>query len=205
MTDPLPVKYTGPSMNPTLKAGDVLMTIPYEDRKIRVGDIVVFQPSEEMRHVVHRVVSYDSCGVKTRGDNNSKADPYVIPPSRIIGKVVALQRGNINITIHGGPRGSIYANILLITKRINVILSKILHPAYHWLSQKGFLRRFLSPLLKTKVLYFKRHGNVEMQILIGRRVVARRLPGDSEWRISRPYRLVIDVTSLSGKPSVPKQ
>jgi signal peptidase I len=203
MTRPLPVNYTGPSMNPTLKAGDVLTTIPYEDRKIRVGDIVVFQPSEGMRHVVHRVVSYDSCGVKTRGDNNPKADPYVMPPSRIIGKVDSVKRGNINIPICGGHRGSIYANILLITKRINVILSKILHPAYHWLSQKGFLRRILSPLLKTKVLYFKKHGSVEMQILIGRRVVARRLPGDSEWRIRRPYRLVIDETFLMDKHPVP--
>lgn len=169
MTSSLKLTYMGPSMNPTLKVGDILKVVPYQSSTIRIGDIVVFCPAGEKRPVVHRVVSIVfRGGVKTRGDNNLNIDPYVLTADGIIGRVVSVQRGSINISIHRGRRGSVYANLHLITKRINVIICRILHPAYHWISQKGFLKRILGPLLKTKIIYFKRLGGVEMQILIGR-------------------------------------
>ena len=197
MTDPLPVYYTGPSMNPTLKAGDVLMTIPYEDQKIRVGDIVVFQPSEEMGYVVHRVVSYDLCVVKTRGDNNSKVDPYVIHPNRIMGKVVALQRGNKIIPLHGGNRGTITANVRWTVKKINRVFSKILHPAYHWLARQEIFRKVLPPGFKPRLVCFRRVNGMEMQLLMGGWVIGRRLAGQNQWHIRRPFRLFIDEAQLA--------
>jgi len=202
MANPVHVKYTGPSMNPTLKAGDNLETIPYAGSKISVGDIVVFHPRERSRNVVHRVVALGFFGVKTRGDNNSEADPYVIPPNRIIGKVVAVQRGDINIPIHGGKQGSISANFLWAKNRIDLTISRMLNPAYHWLSRTGILRRLSSPFFKPSILCFKRPAGTEMQLVIGRWVIGRRFAGQNQWRIRRPFRLLVDEALLTDENSI---
>jgi len=52
----------GPSMLPTLRAGDALWVVPYDGARIRRGDVVVFCPppaaGAEVGHpVVHRVVA----------------------------------------------------------------------------------------------------------------------------------------------------
>ena len=65
-------------MNPTLKAGDGLTIIPYGNRKILVGDVVVFSRPEGNHNVVHRVVAADSEGIRTRGDNNINIDPLFV-------------------------------------------------------------------------------------------------------------------------------
>ena len=79
--------YSGPSMNPTLKAGDSLRVAPYENTRINVGDVVVFHTPERERHVTHRVISVDSRGVRTRGDNNNKTDSWLLRPDEIIGRI----------------------------------------------------------------------------------------------------------------------
>ena len=33
--------YTGPSMNPTFKAGDGLKVVPYKDKVIHPGDVII--------------------------------------------------------------------------------------------------------------------------------------------------------------------
>jgi signal peptidase I len=189
-------------MNPTLKVGDVLEAIPYEDRRILIGDVVVFHPPEGVRHVVHRVIACDSRGVRTRGDNNTKADPYVIPPSRIIGKVVTLQRGNKNIPIYGGNRGTISANVRWAAKKINSVFFKILHPAYHYLARQEIFKKVLPPCFKPRLVCFRRVNGVEMQVHMGGWVIGRRLAGQSHWHIRRPFRLLVDEALLTEENSI---
>ena len=202
MANPVHVKYTGPSMNPTLKAGDILETIPYAGSKISVGDIVVFHPREGSPNVVHRVVALASFEVKTRGDNNLEADPYVIPPNRIIGKVVSIQRGGKIIPIPGGKRGLISANYLWAKNRGDLTLSRMLIPAYHWLSETGIIRRLFAPLFKPRIFYFRHPQGIEMQLCLRRWVIGRRLPGKSQWRIKRPFRLLINEAHLPDETTV---
>jgi hypothetical protein len=189
-------------MNPTLKAGDLLRVVPDQGRKIRVGDIVVFHPPEEQRNVVHRVVSLDLRGViRTRGDNNSKIDTCGLPVDRIIGHVVSVQRGAKHILIYGGRWGSISANVRWTAKKINRVFSKILHPAYHYLAQKDIFRKVLSPCFKPRLICFKRTNGVEMQLFMGGWVIGRRLAGRAQWRIRRPFRLLIDEALLPDENS----
>ena len=195
------LNYVGPSMNPTLRAGDGMTVIPYGDSKPRVGDVVVFRSSEPDHHIVHRVLSVDSQGIRTVGDNNDSVDPWVLTPDDIVGRVVSTRRKNKDITIHGGTRGRLTLPALRTIKRANLTVSRILHPAYHWLARSGIIRRALSPLIKTQTLYFKRPNGVEIQILMGQRVVARRPPDWDSWQIPRPFRLLIDETAL---PEVPE-
>lgn len=188
--------YTGPSMNPTLKIGDGLTVIPYGDSSIRIGDVVVFHSPERERYIVHRVISVNSRGIRTKGDNNSRADSWILRPEDIVGRVISAQRKSKSITIYGGTRGRLLAPVLWTIKRINVTVSSIFRPIYHYLARTGIARKLLSRLIKTQILYFKRPDGTEMQLIMGRRVIGRYFPGKDQWLIKRPFRLFVDEKSL---------
>jgi len=183
-------------MNPSLKTGDGLSVIPYEDRKVCIGDVVVFRPPGGNHDVVHRVVSVDSEGVRTQGDNNSEVDPWVLQPGAIIGQVVSARRGSDSVTVHGGTWGRVLGPALRTKKQLNQTISRILHPAYHTLCRSGLFSSFFPLQRKTRVLSFNRSKGKELQLLLGNRVIGRRPPGRDQWHISRPFRLFIDESSL---------
>ncbi len=196
MANPVLINYIGPSMNPTLKAGDILETIPYANSRINVGDIVVFHPRKGSSHVVHRVVALGSFEVKTRGDNNIEPDPYVFSPKTIIGKVVSFQRGGKIIPIQGGKRGLISANYLWAKNRVDLNISRMLIPAYHWLSETGIIRRLFAPLFKpSNFLLPTSSGNRNATLfrtLDDWQTPSRKMP----MRIKRPFRLLINEAYL---------
>ena len=72
----------------------------------------------------------------------------------------------------------------------------LLRPAYGWLIRTGVLRRFVPGGVKTRVLSFKRPQGRELQLLMGQRVIGRRLPGKDRWHIRRPFRLIVDEATL---------
>lgn len=187
--------YTGPSMNPTLRAGDCLKVVPYEDGKIRVGDVIVFHPPGHRRCVVHRVVSVSSQGIRTGGDNNNNVDPWILSPDHIAGRVVSAQRRDRNLKIYGGLWGKMFTPVRRTKRRIGLAISRILHPVYHWLARSGIFRKVLSHRFRTQILCFQRSNGVEMQLLMCRRVIGRRLPGRG-WQIKRPFRLFVNESSL---------
>lgn len=188
--------YLGPSMNPSLKAGDGLKVVPYDDQKVRVGDVVVFRPPGGNHDVVHRVVSIGSGGVRTRGDNNSQVDPWVLQPRDIIGRVVSARRGSDTVTVRGGTWGRVLGPTLRTRKRLTQTISRILHPTYHLLARSRRISAFLPFQQKTRVLSFDRPHGKEYQLLLHNRVIGRRPPGKDRWHISRPFRLFIDESSL---------
>jgi signal peptidase I len=190
------LNYTGPSMKPTLKPGDGLRIHAYGDRKIRTGDVVVVCPTERKQHVVHRVVSIDSHGIRTRGDNNNNMDDWVLCAEEIIGQVVCANRKNRSKTIYGGLPGRIYASGLRTIKQIDLTVSRILHPVYHRLASSGIFRNLLPQQLKTHILCFKRANGIEMQLLMGKWVIGRRLTDQDRWHIRRPFRLFVDEYTL---------
>ena len=192
------ISYTGPSMNPTLKAPEKLQVVPYAGREIKRGDVAVFFPPENHRMVVHRVISVGARGCKTRGDHNRDSDPWILSPEHIVGQVVSAQLGNRWRTISGGTRGRLYS---LRLRAIYLIASKIyslLSPAYHRLAGAGILRRCLPHQVKTRVLSFHCPAGTELQLLMGRCVIGRLLPGQKEWEIRPPFRLLVDEAKLPG-------
>lgn len=89
----LPV--TGTSMLPFIQAGDYVL-VSHGERRIGCGDIVVFRKEGEL--IAHRVIGIDPSAqtgpaVYTRGDNSSLPDP-LLNPGDILGRVVALKRGD---------------------------------------------------------------------------------------------------------------
>ena len=188
--------YTGPSMNPTLRASDILHIVPYKHRRIRLGDVIVFMPSEGGRPIAHRAVSKDARGVLTRGDNNSHVDPCVLEPCRIIGQVMFAQSGDKWRRVYGGTVGRVIGNLMnvrnLIARRLSAVLNaKALGP-----SRLKIVGTWIMPRIRTRIVRFSARGGSELQVLMGSHLMARLPAGRDRWVIRRPFRLFIDEAAL---------
>ncbi len=186
-------EFNGSSMLPTLKPGDKLLVACVG--VVCVGDVVVFQLHDKL-YIAHRVVSVDSRGIITRGDNVRTHDARILQPDEITGRVVSAQRGTRHRVISGGRVGILYAKILWSVKHFATIVVRLLSPAYQTLSSSGVFRRILPASVRTRVVYFKMKDGVEMQLLVGRFVIGRRMPGWAAWQLRRPFRLFIDESAL---------
>ena len=194
------INYIGPSMKPTLKPGDQLRISPYHSQKIRRGDVVVFVPPGGMAKIIHRVIYAGSQGIKTRGDNCNQVDQWVLRPDCILGRVVWARRANRRRRIVGGLLGHLLG---VTTRTINGIdqrVSGLLNPAYEWSARRGMFRRLLPAQMTPRVISFARPEGIELQLLMGRWLIGRRLPGRSRWYIRRPFRLFVDENSLLENP-----
>ena len=189
--------YTGPSMNPTLRTGDKLYVIPYEGEKIRRGDVIAFIPPEGESKVVHRVASVNSQGIRTRGDNNNQGDPWVLSPDQVVGQVVFAKRRNAWRRVFGGLIGELFTQTIRVIRVVDSCASFLLRPAYNRLARTGIFKRWLPAHIKTRVISYTRPTGIELQLLMGRRVIGRRLPGKTQWHIQRPFRLFVSEASLS--------
>lgn len=70
------------SMRPTLPEGSIVFITPLAPGDLRVGDVVMYQiPVDDRRVVAHRVVEILDGGnhpvIRTKGDANAEADPWV--------------------------------------------------------------------------------------------------------------------------------
>jgi len=79
---------SGKSMLPTIPSGSLAITKKAFDYE--VGEIVAFVQKEGgvTKVVVHRIIEKLDNGFVIKGDNNSENDPGIIPPEKIIGKVI---------------------------------------------------------------------------------------------------------------------
>lgn len=188
-------------MNPLLKAGDGLRIISYDGKEIRPGDVIVFIPPEGDSKIVHRVVSVDSQGIRTRGDNNNQVDSWVLSPEQILGRVVSIQRRERRRRIFGGTVGRTFAGAVRAIHLLDKSLCFLLRPAYDRLIRTGILRPWGKSLIKTRVLSFNRPQGTELQLLWGRWVIGRHRPGGARWHIRRPFRLFVHEATLPQNPS----
>ena len=199
------LNYIGPSMNPIFKAGDRLKIISNIHAKIRAGDVVVFISPDDGSKVVHRVVSVNSDGIRTRGDNCNHEDDWVLRREHILGQVVAAQRGKRRRRVFGGRIGQLFGLAIRAIHAIEASVSSGFRPTYDRLAMAGVFRRWLPTKMRTRVLSFDRAAGTELQLVMGRRVIGRWLPGRTGWSIRRPFRLFVDEESLPenlGKGSV---
>jgi hypothetical protein len=190
------IVYIGNSMYPTFKSRDIIHYVPYEGRKIRRGDVIVFSFPGKDTKIIHRVVSVDGNGIRTRGDNNSTADNSILSPDQVFGRAISVKRRGRQWRVCGGPMGPWLAVVGMLLDRADKTASPLLRPAYRRLARKGPQRRWLRRLLKTRVVSFVRPGGTELQLLLGNRVIGSWGPGREGWIIRRPFRLLVDEEAL---------
>ncbi len=198
MTDGSPryMLYTGPSMNPTLKTGDILYVVAYNGGRVRRGDVVVFPTPAGGRDITHRVISVDSGRIRTFGDNNSQIDDYTLSCDDLAGRVVYAFRKGKRLRIYGGFAGRLFALKVRYTRAVKSHLVRLLRPVYHSVARWNGLRSYISPQLRIRIVSYKRSGGMERQMLLGQRVIGRYVPGSDQWRVKPPFRLFVDVASL---------
>lgn len=188
--------YTGPSMNRTLAAGDLLHLVPCEVSRLRSGDVIVFAPHGQGSAVVHRIVCVGKEGIRTRGDNNRDIDSAIVHSQNILGKVVAAERNHKVRRIHGGRLGNLVAAAMRARRNFVDTLANALRPSYRRLAESGALLSLLPRAMRPRVVCFQRPTGAELQLMMGGRSIGVLRPGAEVWTILPPFRLFVDERAL---------
>jgi signal peptidase len=81
----------GGSMEPTIPFGSVVIVTPVATSDLHVGDVVSMRVGKEEAVFTHRIVRLvprdDGLWIETKGDNNAKPDPSIIPASTVVGRL----------------------------------------------------------------------------------------------------------------------
>jgi hypothetical protein len=64
------------------------------------------------------------------------------------------------------------------------------------LASSGVFRRMLFFMPKIRAIRLSKNGREEFQLLLGNRMIGRRLPEKDTWHIAKPFKLFVDETSL---------
>lgn len=94
------VPVVGTSMRPALHAGDVVFLKGVDPRTLKVGDVIGFRvpkatqqkynlPSTYVHRIVHREKGDRGFEFRTQGDAVQGPDPFWVPESDVVGKMVA--------------------------------------------------------------------------------------------------------------------
>jgi signal peptidase I len=194
-----PIIYKGPSMNPTLKNLDLLIIVPYGEKKIRQGDVITFMPPDRDISITHRVVSINEKGVITLGDNNDFLDDYLLQPEDIWGCVEYAERKNKRIKIYGGTSGRVYAKTIRAIRRLKFMVPKMFmpfRPVYGFFHRSGLLAKFVPDKMKPRTIYYEKQDGDELHLLMGKWLVGRLDRNRTNWSIKIPFKLFIDEKEL---------
>lgn len=189
-------RYRGASMNPLLKNGDLLYITPCAADELQPGDVVVFEAPEQRLTIAHRIVSIDSCGVITKGDNNPVKDCQTVDSSLIRGKVEYLRRGRKLLPVRGGYWGRIAAQLCTARKFLVRAVVGLLRPIYRIPALSGILAPVIPGRIRSRIVCFRSSGKIQLHLLMGKRVVGVLPPGEAHWTIKPPFRLFIDESCL---------
>jgi hypothetical protein len=183
--------YSGPSLNPTLREGDLLEVQGYGCKPIRIGDVILFKKESTSSIVVHRVISLSDKGLVTRGDSNLEEDLGLLDTRDVIGRVIAAWRRQKRREVLGGRAGMILAGFTNTRTRLVSAILIFFAPCYRFVSSTGFLRG-LSLLLEPRIIKF---GDGDLRLMLGSREIGRYKEGLG-WLIRPPFKLIIDEASL---------
>lgn len=188
--------HIGPSMNPTLKAQDLLEIKTFHNQRPQVGDIIFFQPPGHDIYVVHRIISITANGYLSRGDNSNNADPWFLEKNNIYGRVIAAHQGNRRRKIAGGIIGRLTGFSCQTQQKLMSLAIKLFGSIYRSLLTDGILRWLIPVRLTPQVATFKSATIASHRLLLGSRIIGSYDESLLRWQIRRPYRLFIDESSL---------
>jgi len=183
-------------MNPTLREPTLMEVIPYQDRTIRFGDVILFHAPERITPIVHRVTKVTSEGIRTRGDNCSRVDEWLIQPEQVIGQVIASVRGSYYRPVAQGWRGYLRGKLLHAFLPIWKTITRLLHIPYHLLAHHSLPQCVIPARWRPYRAVFQVGEKQIFRILINGRVIGQYDGTRQQWQIDRPYRLLIDPRDL---------
>lgn len=188
--------HAGPSMNPTLNREDLLEVAPYAEYFPEVGDVILYRAPDNDSLIVHRIVSIKPEGYVAKGDNCSDRDPWLVKQEDILGHVIAAHRGTKRRLISCGYWGKLAGNFCHAKRRVTNLLVKLLRPVYRSLSTGGILHWLTPVRISPQVATFQSDTIASHKLLLGKQVVGFYDHNRLQWEIKRPYRIVVDESSL---------
>jgi SynChlorMet cassette protein ScmC len=192
----IPVVYTGPSMNPILEEPDLLEVCPYGSRAIRTGDLICFYSLAENKTIVHRITGISAAGIRTQGDNNPSADPDLVQPEHIIGRVVAALRGKHHRSISGGVIGRITRFSSQFRRNVLIRAGIVYRIARPVLICTRRVFRSGSFGMRQRVVLFSARNRITLRLFIGNRLIGEFHSQKNGWSLRFPFQLVVDVAEL---------
>lgn len=179
-------QYTGASMQPTLKPGQIIYVRP-QVQDIQRGDVIVYRQSHG--YVVHRVRDLKDDLLITRGDNNPQEDQQLVHPDQIVGVAVHVDQNGSFRKIHGGWMAFWRANLRWKTRAWYQNLLPLIGAPYRWLKARRWVGRVWKPKV-TQVRLVTQEGEV-VKYLVSGKVVATWNPATARFTYRHPYDLVI--------------
>lgn len=183
------IVYQGPSMNPTLQDMDVLYYVP--DKRIRSGDVIVFNVPGVKYKIIHRVIYVGKKGIRTMGDGNPRPDNWLLNTDLVLGSVTYGYRGRRRFCVSGGLAGLIQ----IFQVRLKYSLLKTAYPVLNILYHKLHISNLVIFLIQPRSVAFKRPNGTEMHLISRGMVIGRRMPGQ-KWQIKSPFKFFLDESIL---------
>ncbi|MDX1776134.1 MAG: S26 family signal peptidase [Desulfobulbales bacterium] len=188
--------HVGTSMNPTLSKQDILEIKPYGTEDPKVGDVVLLKPPQQDNYIVHRIIG--KCGVhfQTKGDGNGSIDSWTLKKDNIYGRIIAAHRGTGQRKITHGLRGSMTWRYCHLRRLALHVIIFFLRPVYRSFCPGGLWGRLNPVRLSPRGVTFQSGTHVSHKLLLGRKVIGFYDDNHLRWRIKRPYRILVDESSL---------
>jgi hypothetical protein len=180
-------------MQPLFKPGDgIVVALKVDFDKLVRGDVICYSKPDEMHlTVVHRIVSFNSAGLITRGDNNSAIDGYTITPAMNPQLVVRIKRGSKTIKVANGRIGMLVHRKNLLARRFRRKLVPLLRTICLLIANSGIF--YWMKLYDDKLTFrtFKRQPRDDEFIMLNTHRIGYRDP-DGLWHIRFPWRFFIN-------------
>jgi SynChlorMet cassette protein ScmC len=192
----IPIVYSGPSMNPTLQAPDLLDVVPYDGGQPAVGDVICFIPPGDEKIVVHRIIRITGSGIQTQGDNNPSADTALFQENRIIGRVIGATRGNHPKRIASGNLGR-FTRWRMRTRKYAIInIFRVIRLAKPALVLTRASSHLLPGSWKPRIVLFSSRNTQILRLFFGASVAGEFNTTRGIWTIRFPFRLLVNETAL---------
>lgn len=184
--------YTGPSMAPTFKPGDLLGAQKINLRSIHLGDIVIISRQNNATHsetIVHRVIAINQECLITQGDNNFRSDSQVVAIDNFVGLATFFKRRDRIFPIRGGYQGLLYATLLHAWNNIWMLIKLKGSHVYHHIRKSGLITTIWKPAI-SQIRVTTDQGPL-VKYIYGKRTVGRWWPEQQQFEIEKPFDLVI--------------
>jgi len=176
----------------TFRLGDQLTIAPVSITDIHSGDVIAFPGSvgnDARAMCAHRVIAVTPLGLRTRGDNNARADGSLITAENLLGKVTHYQRNGVTHPVLGGRLGLLRARLLHARVHVRSWIIRVWRPAYVWLRASRVLARLWHPAI-TQITLMTEQGACVKYVYRGQ-TVARWYPRMRRFECAKPYDLIL--------------
>jgi signal peptidase I len=190
-------RYTGSSMQPTFKPGQLLYVRP-DVEDIKPGDVLVYKQKE--RYIVHRVLDLDNDTFITRGDNNARADRNPVQRQQVVGRVEINEDKSRASTVKRGSLGLWQALFISLSKIAIPSLRLVIGWPYRVVKRTNILPRLWRP--KIMRLRLQSGGGVIVKYIHNQKTVATWDMSKGTFGCKRPFDLVICDPLDEGKNAV---